>query len=57
MEVKLYHVYNENFEITHAAFFEEGSQPINSVYIEFMPYVEPFVNPETFEVYEGFVEQ
>jgi hypothetical protein len=50
---KLYHLYNENFEITHAQIFEEGQQPNNAVYIELMNLIKPKVNPETLEVYEG----
>lgn len=51
--LKLYHIYNENFEITHAQFFEEGSQPSNSIFIENCNFIKPMVNPETLEVYEG----
>lgn len=50
---KLYHIYNENFEITHAQFFEEGEQPSNAVYIENCDFIKPMVNSETLEVYEG----
>lgn len=50
---KLYHIYNENFEITHAQFFEEGEQPINAVYVELMNFIKPMVTPETLVVYEG----
>lgn len=50
---KLYHLYNENFEITHAQIFTEGEQPENAVYIELNNFIRPMVNPETFEVYEG----
>lgn len=50
---KLYHIYNENFEITHAQFFIEGEQPSNAVYVENMSFSKPLVNPETLEVYEG----
>jgi hypothetical protein len=50
---KIYHLYNENFEITHAQTFEVGKQPANAVYIELMDFIKPMVNPETKEVYEG----
>lgn len=50
---KLYHLYNENFEITHAQFFIEGEQPENAVYIENCDFIKPMVNSETLEVYEG----
>lgn len=50
---KLYHIYNENFEITHAQFFNEGQQPSNAVYVENMNFIKPIVNSETLEVYEG----
>ena len=50
---KLYHLYNEKFEITHAQIFEEGQQPNNAVYVELMNFIKPKVNPETLEVYEG----
>jgi hypothetical protein len=50
---KLYHLYNENFEITHAQIFEVGKQPANAVYVEIMNFIKPMVNPETKEVYEG----
>ena len=50
---KLYHLYNELFEITHAQFFEEGTQPENAVYIEFCNFKKPMFNPTTSEVYEG----
>jgi hypothetical protein len=50
---KLYHLYNENFEITHAQFFIEGQQPSNAVYVENMNFIKPMVNPENLEVYEG----
>lgn len=50
---KLYYIYNENFEITHAQFFTEGEQPENAIFIEVCNFSKPMVNPETFEVYEG----
>lgn len=50
---KLYHLYNENFEITHAQFFIEGEQPENAIYIEVNNFIKAKVNPETLEVYEG----
>jgi hypothetical protein len=50
---KLYHLYNENFEITHAQFFIEGQQPENSLFIENCNFIKPMVNSENFEVYEG----
>jgi hypothetical protein len=50
---KIYHLYNENFEITHAQFFIEGEQPENAVYIELNNFIKAMVNPETKEVYEG----
>jgi hypothetical protein len=50
---KLYHLYNENFEITHAQIFKEGQQPNNAVYVELMNFIKPMVNTETLEVYEG----
>ena len=50
---KLYHLYNEIFEITHAKFFTEGEQPENAIYIENCNFIKPKVNPETLEVYEG----
>ena len=53
MPRKLYHIYNENLEITHAEYLEEGTQPDNSVYVEFCDFIKPMVNPETLEVYEG----
>ena len=51
--MKLYHLYNENFEITHAQFFVNGEQPENAIYIENCNFIKPKVNPTTFEVYEG----
>ena len=54
---KLYHLYNENDEITHAAFFEEGEQPENAIYIENMPFVKGIVNPETMEISEGATQE
>ena len=53
MPRKLYHIYNENFEITHAEYFEEGSQPENAVYVENCSFIKPMFNPTTLEVYEG----
>ena len=50
---KLYHLYNSEFEITEAQFFEEGTQPENAVYIEFCNFKKPMFNPTTSEVYEG----
>ena len=50
---KLYHLYNSDFEITEAQYFEEGSQPENAVYIEFCNFKKPMFNPITSEVYEG----
>lgn len=50
---KLYYIYNENFEITHAQFFIEGEQPSNVIYIENCDFIKPKVNSETLEVYEG----
>lgn len=50
---KLYHLYNEIFEITHAQFFNEGEQPEKAVYVENCNFIKPMVNPETLEVYEG----
>lgn len=50
---KLYHIYNENFEITHAQFFIEGQQPENAIFIENCDFVKPMVSPQTLEVYEG----
>ena len=50
---KLYHLYDENFEITSAQFFEEGEQPTNSIFIETCDFIKPMVNPQTLEVYEG----
>ena len=50
---KLYHLYNSEFEITEAQFFEEGTQPENAVYIEFCNFKKPMFNPTTSEVYEA----
>lgn len=50
---KLYHLYNGNLEITHAEYFEEGTQPENAVFVENCSFTKPMVNPETLEVYEG----
>ena len=50
---KLYHIYNEFFEITHAQFFIEGEQPENAVFIENYNFIKGIVNPTTKEVYEG----
>lgn len=49
----LYHIYNENFEITHAQFFIEGEQPENAIFIESCNFKKPMFNPITLEVYEG----
>lgn len=49
----LYHIYNENFEITSAQFFEEGEQPENAVFVQNCNYIKPMVNPDTLEIYEG----
>ena len=57
MPRKLYHIYNENFEIIHAEYFEEGTKPENAVFIENCSFIEPMVNPETLEVYEGATSQ
>lgn len=54
--MKLYHLYNENFEITYAQFFEEGSQPKNAIYIENYNFVKGKLNPNTMEVYESATE-
>lgn len=51
--MKLYHLYNENFEITHAQFFIDGEQPENAIYIENCNFIKPMVNSETLEVYES----
>ena len=51
--LKPYHIHNENFEITHAQVFEEGTQPENAVYIEYCDFIKPMFNPETKAVYEG----
>lgn len=53
---KIYHLYNENYEIVYAEFFEENFQPENAIYIEQNNFVKPKVNPETKEVYEGATE-
>lgn len=50
---KLYHLYNEIFEITHAQFFEENQQPENAVFVETMNFIKPKINIITKEVYEG----
>ena len=50
---KIYHLYNENYEITHAQIFKEGQQPSNAVYVETMNFLKAMVNPITKEVYEG----
>lgn len=50
---KLYHLYNEDFQITHAEFFIEGEQPENAIFIEVMNFIKPMLNPLTLEVYEG----
>lgn len=49
----IYYLYNENFEITHARFFNEGEQPENAIFIEVMDFIKPKINPITKEVYEG----
>jgi len=50
----LYHLYNENFEITNAQFFEEGQQPENAVFVEqTIDFVKPKYNPITNEVFEA----
>lgn len=53
MSNKSYHLYNEDLEITHAQYFEEGTQPENSVYVEFCDFIKPMFNPTTKEAYEG----
>jgi hypothetical protein len=50
---KLYHLYNENFEITHAEFFNDGEHPENAVFVEGVNFIKPMFNPETNEVFEG----
>ena len=50
---KLYHLYNSDFEIIEAQYFEEGTQPENAVYTEFCNFKKPMFNPTTSEVYEG----
>jgi hypothetical protein len=50
---KLYHLYNENFEITHAEFFIEGEQPSNAIFVENVNFIKTMFNPETNEVFEG----
>jgi hypothetical protein len=50
---KLYHLYNENFEITHAEFFIDGEHPENAVFVEGVNFMKPMFNPETNEVFEG----
>lgn len=54
--MKLYHLYNENFEIKYAQFFDEGNQPENAIYIENYNFVKGKLNPETLEVYESATE-
>lgn len=54
---KLYHLYNEDLQITHAEFFIEGEQPENAIFIEVMNFIKPMVHPVTLEVYEGATEQ
>jgi hypothetical protein len=50
--MKLYHLYNENFEIKYAQFFDEGKQPKNAIFIENYHFVKGKLNPDTMEVYE-----
>lgn len=51
---KIYHIYNNQTGIIEgAAFFEEGEQPSNSVFVENMPFIKGMVNLDTLEVYEG----
>lgn len=49
----LYHLYNSEYEITHAEFFEEGQQPSNAVFIENNNFVKPKINIETGDIYES----
>lgn len=51
--MKLYHLYNENFEITYAQFFEEGQEPDNAIFIENYNFVKGKLNPDTMEIYES----
>jgi hypothetical protein len=55
--MKLYHLYNENFEIAYAQFFEEGQEPENAIYIDNYNFVKGKVNPETLEVYESATDE
>jgi len=49
----LYHLYNLDFEITHAEYFNEGEQPKNAVYVENRGFVKPMFNADTLSAYEG----
>lgn len=51
--MKLYHLYNKNFEITYSQFFEEGQEPENAIFIENYDFVKGKLNPDTMEVYES----
>lgn len=55
--MKLYHLYNENFEITYAQFFEEGQEPDNAIFIENYSFVKGKLNPETMEIYESATDE
>lgn len=50
---KLYHLFDEEYWITHAEFFTEGEEPDNAVYIENYIFIKGRVNPVTKEVYEA----
>lgn len=54
---KLYHIYNEQKEITHASFFEVGKQPVNSTLKKVNGEIKPMYNDDNDEIYEGATEQ
>lgn len=53
----LYHLYNSEFEITHAEYFTLGQQPKNAVYVESFSFTKPMFNADTLEVYEGATQE
>lgn len=50
---KQYSIYNENFEITHSALLDEGTQPENSTLKFASGQIKPMYDKETDTIYEG----
>jgi hypothetical protein len=53
----LYHLYNSEFIIKNAEYFNLGQQPKNAVYVENMSFIKPMFNADTLQVYEGAIQE